>query len=73
MPGKQRTLELGKHRPAEAVDPRPRILAGRERGEQVSADFLAQVLEDVAGGTQFTNGEDIGTISHPSTVAPHHG
>jgi hypothetical protein len=66
----ERAFELGKHSPAEAVHPRPRIPAGGERGEQVSADFLPQVLEDVAGCTQFTNSEDIGTISHPYTVAP---
>jgi hypothetical protein len=29
---------------------------------------VAQVLLDMAGGTQFTNGEDIGSITHPSTV-----
>ena len=70
MPGDQGTLKLGKHGPTEAVQSWPWILTGRERGEQVSTDFLAQVLEDVAGGAQFTNGENIGTMSHHYTVAP---
>ncbi len=37
-------------------------------GEQVVADLVAQVLVDVAGCTQFTNGEGIGAITHTSTL-----
>ena len=68
VPGEQGALELGQDGPAEAEHPGPGIAAGGERGEQVVADFAAQVLVDVAGGTQFTNSEDIGAITHPSTV-----
>jgi hypothetical protein len=66
----QGALELGKDGPAEAVQPGPRIAAGGERGEQVVADLVAQVLLDVAGRAQFTNSEDIGSITHHSTVVP---
>jgi hypothetical protein len=31
---------------------------------------VAQVLVHVAGSTQFANSEDIGAITHPSTVVP---
>jgi hypothetical protein len=31
---------------------------------------MAQVLLDMAGGTQFAKSEDIGSISHPSKVIP---
>ncbi len=71
MPGEQGPLELGQDGPAEAVHPGPGIAAGGERGEQVVADFAAQVLVDVAGGTQFTNSEDFGAITHSSTVVLH--
>ena len=48
--------------------PGPGVAARGERGEQVVADLVAQVLLDVAGGTQLTDSEDIGAITHPSTV-----
>lgn len=68
--GDQGTLELGKNGPAETVHPGPRITAGGKGGKQVAADLVTQVLEDMACCTQFTNGEDIGTIIHSSTVVP---
>ncbi len=68
MTGDQGALELGKDGPAETIDPGPGVPARGERGEQVVADLVAQVLVDVAGCTQFTNGEDVGAITHASTL-----
>jgi hypothetical protein len=65
----QGALKLGKDGAAEAEQSGPRIPAFGERGEQVVADFVTQVFLDMAGCTQFTDGEDFGSISHHSTVA----
>ena len=73
VPGEQGPRELGQDGPAEAEDTGPGIAARGQRGEQVVADLLAQVLVHVAGGTQFTSSEDIGAIAHPSKVVPDRG
>jgi hypothetical protein len=49
--GDQGALELGKHSAAETEHAGPRIAVCGERGEQVVADLVAQVLVDMAGCT----------------------
>ncbi|BDZ58001.1 hypothetical protein GCM10025872_16580 [Barrientosiimonas endolithica] len=55
----QRALQLRHHGVLEAVQPRPRVLAGGELGQQVGAQLLAQGALLVPRGTQLTGGRDL--------------
>ncbi len=68
MPGNECAFELGQHGAAKAEDSGPRIATLCQRFQQIVTEFLAQVLEDMAGGTQFTNSKDLRAFSHFSTV-----
>ena len=64
VPGEQRPLELRDHRVVEAVHARPRIPPGRELGEEVLAELVAQVLLDVAGLPELADGAGGRCVSH---------
>ena len=70
--GDQRPLELRDDGVLEAVQPRPRVAALAQRGEQVVADLGAQGAGHVAGGAELADGADGGcsggSRSHSSTL-----
>ena len=68
--GEQGALELGDDAAAEAVQPGPRVVAGREGGEQVVADLGAHGPGDVPGGAQLADGGRGGTLAHRLTIRP---
>ncbi len=54
--GQHRPLQLRDHRVVEAVQPRPRVLARPQLGQQVGADLLAQRLLDVSALAELADG-----------------
>ena len=55
----------------EAVQPGPRVVAGRQRAEQVVADLGAHGPGDVPGGAQLADGGRGGTVTHRITIRRH--
>ena len=67
--GQDRPLQLRDHRGREAVQARPRVDAGRQRGQEVVAQLGAEVLLLVSARAELTEGGDRGR-SHVRNASP---
>ena len=70
MAGNQGSLELRDDRAVKAVQTGPRILPGRQCGQEVVANFFAQGFLDVTCGAQVTYGADLRLNAHAGHATP---
>ena len=70
MAGNQGPLELRDDRAVKAVQTGPRILPGRQCGQEVVANLFTQGFLDVTCGAQVTHGTDLRLNAHASHATP---